>query len=50
MSINKFKHELVGSSKTYHVFSNEIDEWFDNLEEATTFYNELKEDYGTARL
>lgn len=36
--------------KTYHVFTNELDEWFDDKKDAVELYNEWKKEYGTARL
>lgn len=35
---------------TYHVFTNNMDDWFDDYSQAREQYQEWKKEYGTARL
>jgi len=34
----------------YHIFTNGLDEWFDDYNEAMTLYKKWVKEYGTARL
>ena len=37
-------------TKSYHVFTHNLDEWFSDLGEATQLYKEWAAEFGSARL